>query len=271
MIDKPTFSSSLSIDIILTSISSPILSSSDGFSTWSQEISETWTKPSTPSATSTNAPKSSRLTTLPFTTSPTSWLFTNESNGLSSNCLRPREILFFSWFNFNILTSILSPTLSTSDGTSTLLQAMSETWSNPSSPFTSTKAPKSVSLATSPSITWPSSSSSHLSSSSPSRTSLRDKTNLFFLSSIETIFKSHVSPTNFLKFLTKYVATWLAGMNPWIPLTSAVRPPLLNPVTWPSTISSFSYFSNSSFQLFIPRTLLVDSDTFPSPSSSLIT
>ena len=83
---RPTFSSSVSMLIILTSISSPTLSSSDGFSTCSQEISETWTSPSTPSATSTKAPKSSKLTTLPVTTSPTSCWLTNASNGFSRSC-----------------------------------------------------------------------------------------------------------------------------------------------------------------------------------------
>ena len=60
-----------SISVILTLTAWPTDSSSSGLSTWCMAISDTCTRPSTPSVTETNAPKGTVLVTAPSTTSPT--------------------------------------------------------------------------------------------------------------------------------------------------------------------------------------------------------
>ena len=70
LIDKDNLWFSASVLKTLTSISWPSSNLSAGDATCSWAICETWTKPSTPGNTSTNAPKSVKRFTVPFKTVP---------------------------------------------------------------------------------------------------------------------------------------------------------------------------------------------------------
>ena len=59
--------------------------------------SEMWTSPSMPSSTSTNAPKSVRLRTLPLSREPTGYFSASCSQGFGSICFRPRLMRCASW------------------------------------------------------------------------------------------------------------------------------------------------------------------------------
>jgi len=107
-------------------------------------------RPSTPSSTSTNAPKSARRTTLTVR----SWsllYFPATSFQGSFSCLYPRLIRFLSMSTSRTTTLTSCPFRSTSLGCLILVQLRSPMWIRPSIPgSTSTKAPKSVTLVTTP-------------------------------------------------------------------------------------------------------------------------
>jgi len=123
---KPIFCSFSFIFIIFTSIISPIFSLSAGFFTGSNDISEIWIKPSTPSSNLTIAPKLNIFVTFPFTISPTFLFLMNVSQGFGKVSFKLNEILFFSLSKFIILTFTLSPTFITSDGWFILSQDRSD-------------------------------------------------------------------------------------------------------------------------------------------------
>ena len=71
--------------------------------------------PSTPSSTSTNAPKLVRLRTLPVTFVPAGYFLATSDHGFDSSWRVPREIFCSSRLISNTIASISSPTLSTSE------------------------------------------------------------------------------------------------------------------------------------------------------------
>ena len=137
----------------LAVITCPTLSTSDGLSTCSLEIWDTWRSASTPGSSSTNAPKSVIRATLPSTTLPTAYFSAAFAHGLLSGNFKLRAI--FSPLISLIRAFTLSPTLKTFFGFSTLPQDISEMWSRPSAPPRSINAPKSVTFLTTPSTVWP--------------------------------------------------------------------------------------------------------------------
>ena len=114
-----------------------------------------WTRPSTPSSSSTKAPKGTILTTLPVTTLPTAYFSAAVFQGSALRSLRDKEILPFSGLTSSTVTVTLSPTFNTSVTFLTLPQLISEMWIRPSTPPKSTKAPNSTIRLTVPSILSP--------------------------------------------------------------------------------------------------------------------
>ena len=88
-----------------------------------------------------NAPKVANETIFASTTEPTGYLFLRISHGLSSMFLKPSEIFFVSSSRALIVTSTVSPTLTTSDGCLILDHESSEICIIPSMPPRSTNAP----------------------------------------------------------------------------------------------------------------------------------
>src|ERR671911_219753 len=113
-------------------------------------------RPSTPSATSTNAPKETNLVTRPWICSPTLTRSTISCHGSFLVCLSPSEIRSRSRSTSSTLTSTSSPTSTTSLGWSTWFHESSEIWIRPSIPSRSTNAPKSTRFDTVPATTSPS-------------------------------------------------------------------------------------------------------------------
>src|SRR5690606_25389263 len=111
---------------------------------------ETWTRPSTPSMTETNAPNGTVLVTVPSTTSPTSYSREKTSHGSSRVSRMESEMRSRSRSTSSTLTVTSSPTLTTSDGWLTCCQDSSETWTSPSMPPRSTKAPNATTDETVP-------------------------------------------------------------------------------------------------------------------------
>src|SRR6266511_1472319 len=102
--------------------SSPFLSTSEGcLMRFVQDMSETCTRPSTPSSISTNAPKSVRLRTLPETESPTLYLARTPSQGSGSVSLSEREFGCESRFTSETIASTVSPGETTLAGFLTFL------------------------------------------------------------------------------------------------------------------------------------------------------
>src|SRR6476620_4545439 len=90
--DSRWFSASMLSTIASTT--SPFFSTSDGcLIRLLHDMSAMWIRPSISSSTSTNAPNSVRLRTLPWIFEPTGYLSARSCHGLVSTCLRPSEIL----------------------------------------------------------------------------------------------------------------------------------------------------------------------------------
>ncbi len=96
-----------------------------------------------PGSTSTNAPKEVRFRTGPVMWVPGGYLAGRESHGSSSVCFIPREIFCSSSSTRSTTHSISSPIDTSCEGCRTLrVQLISEMWTRPSTPFSSsTKAP----------------------------------------------------------------------------------------------------------------------------------
>ena len=95
------------------------------------------------SSTSTNAPNSVRLRTLPLMRVPTGYFSASSCQGLLSTCLRPSEMRRAVGSTPSTIASTVSPTLRIFDGCLTrLLHDISLTWIRPSTPGSSSmKAP----------------------------------------------------------------------------------------------------------------------------------
>ena len=81
-----------------------------------QLISETWTRPSMPGSSSTNAPYSVMLVTRPLNSPPTGYLAAAPSHGSLSSCFMPRLMRCVSRLMRMICTFTVSPMPSTSLG-----------------------------------------------------------------------------------------------------------------------------------------------------------
>ena len=124
-----------------TSIISPGLAIFVGDIFFFQLISETYTRPSTPSFSSTKIPYSVTFVTFPLTRLPTVNSLSTPSHGSFVSCFIPREIRFVSLLNFITITWTFCPIETTSEGWLTRLQAISALCNKPSIPPISTKAP----------------------------------------------------------------------------------------------------------------------------------
>ena len=206
-----------------------------------------WTKPSIPSPTWTKEPNGTNLVTRPYTSSPTWWAPANSCQGscwvaFSERLMRSRlRSTSSTW------TSISSPTATTEPGWSTCFQDNSETWTRPSMPPRSTKAPKLTTLDTTPLRTSPgrkswrnSSRCSFWVSSSQAR---RDRTTLLRFLSSSMILASTVVPMYGCRSRTRRNSTSEAGRKPRRPI-STMRPPLTTSMTEPETIPSPSLISS---------------------------
>src|SRR5579885_676959 len=143
LLERPMRFSRESTLITSASTVSPTLKSVPGLSTRSLASWETWMRPSTPSSSSTNTPKSVRLFTLPLTRLPTGWFARTSSQGLGSVCLRPSEMRWLTLSTSSTWTSTSWPTSRIFEGCVTrFVHDISETWISPSSPrSSSTNAP----------------------------------------------------------------------------------------------------------------------------------
>ena len=146
-------------------ISSPTVRTWAGFSILSWLIFELWTRPSTPGSNSTNAAKSLILTTFPKTTDPSGYFSLAFDHGSGVNSLMLKESFLASLSRSIILTSIISPLDKTSSTLLTCFHEIWDKWSKPSTPLTSTNAPKFVNLLTSPLTTSPTLNEAHAFSS----------------------------------------------------------------------------------------------------------
>ena len=137
----PRLKRSFSTSMLSTqaSTTSPFLNSSPGCLTrWVHEMSETCTRPSTPSSTPTNTPKSVTLRTMPLMTDPIGYLSSSTVQGFCSICFMPSAMRL-------ALGSMSSTTASTSCATSSsllgcltrLFQVISLTCTRPSTPCSS--------------------------------------------------------------------------------------------------------------------------------------
>ena len=168
------------------------------------------------------------------------------SNGVGKVSLIDKEIRSESFSTDLTLTLTASPTDTTSSGVWTCSWDNSETWTKPSTPPISMKAPKLVNRATLPSITSPSFKESNieafLASFSNCSTALRLKMTLLFSGSSSSTLIRIVWPSNTEKSSMKSVEIREAGTNPLWP-TSTTKPPLTTSVTSASITSSLSSFS----------------------------
>src|SRR5215813_5287360 len=127
---------SWSIDVMIASMSSPFFRTSEGcLIRLVQDMSETWTSPSTPSSISTNAPKSVRLRTLPETRLPIEYLETTLSQGSGKVSFKDSEMRRASGLTSETTASTTSPGETTLEGFFTFFdQDISETCTRPSTP-----------------------------------------------------------------------------------------------------------------------------------------
>ena len=105
---------------------------------------ETWTRPSMPGSISMKRPKSACRATALVKAEPGGILWARPSQGSFSSSFMEREIRFPSFSTFVTLTWTSCPTVSASLACATLRREISVTWTSPSTPPRSTKAPKSV-------------------------------------------------------------------------------------------------------------------------------
>ena len=150
---KLIFLSSALKSTTLAVTSCPTCNTSEGFSIWSLEIWETCNRASTPGSSSTKAPKSVILATLPVTTLPTAYLLSASFHGFVSSNFRLSAIFVPSISLIRAFT--WSPNLNTFLGFSTCPHDISEIWRSPSAPPRSINTPKSVTFLTVPSTTSP--------------------------------------------------------------------------------------------------------------------
>src|SRR5215210_7997124 len=259
-----------STSMMRASTSSPERTISSGVSTWCSASSEMWIRPSTPSATSTKAPKETSLVTRPGICYPTFTRSTISCHGSLRVCLRPSEILSRSRSTSRTLTSTSSPTSTTSLGWSTWFQESSLMWMSPSMPSRSTNAPKSTRFETVPSTISPSCSVVRMrwrsSLRSSSSTALRLKTTLLRLRLSSMTLHSKRSPKNASRLRTRRISTRLAGRNPRKPM-SRIRPPLTTSMTGPSTVRCSWCASSMRCHAFSKAARLAESMRRPSWSS----
>ena len=102
-----------------------------------------WTMPSRSGPRPTNRPNSVMLRISPSMTEPGGWASANTSQGLPCACLRPSEMRRFGSSTSRIITSTSWEVATILPGwTFFLVQLISETWTRPSTPgSSSTKAP----------------------------------------------------------------------------------------------------------------------------------
>ena len=117
-----------------------------------QAMSDMWTMPSTSPSRPMNRPNSVAFLTSPSTSVPTGCFSAKASHGLAWACLRPSEMRRFSSSTSSTDTSTSCEVETILPGwTFFLVQLISETWTRPSMPgSSSTKAPYSVMLVTRP-------------------------------------------------------------------------------------------------------------------------
>ncbi len=164
-------------------------------------------KPSTPSASSTNAPKAVIRATLPVTVAPTLKLLDATTHGSLFTSFKEREIFSLSLSALKTVTSTSCPTVKISDAFLTLDQASSEMCTKPSTPPKSMNAPKSTRRDTLPLTLLPSVSVaktlSLTSLDSCAANSLRDAITRLLEASTSMIWKSYSLPLKLDKSLTK--------------------------------------------------------------------
>src|SRR6476620_11687633 len=113
---------SASILSTIASTTSPFFRISDGcFMRLLHDMSEMWIRPSMSSSTSTNAPNSVRLRTLPLMRVPTGYFSASSCQGFCSTCFRPSEMRRAVASTPRTIASTLSPTFRIFDGCFTRL------------------------------------------------------------------------------------------------------------------------------------------------------
>ena len=117
-----------------------------------QAMSDMWTMPSTSPSRPMNRPNSVAFLTSPSTVEPTGCAAAKASHGFACACLRPSEMRRFSSSTSSTMTSTSCEVETILPGwTFFLVQLISETWTRPSMPgSSSTNAPYSVMLVTRP-------------------------------------------------------------------------------------------------------------------------
>ena len=108
-----------------------------------QDMSEMWTRPSMPSSSWTNAPKSVRFRTRPSILDPTGYLLSRSCHGSLSVLLRDSEIFSSALLTLRTFTSTMSPIPRILEGwRMCCVHDISEMWMRPSTPsLSSTNAP----------------------------------------------------------------------------------------------------------------------------------
>ena len=201
-----------------------------------------WTSPSIPGNTSTKPPKSVKRLTLPSITSPAASFCSTPSHGPGVVALSESDTRPASSSIARTLTSTSSPTDTTDLGETLRSWDNSVTWTSPSTPPRSMKAPKLVKRATLPVTTEPTSSlektSLRASAASASTTSRRERMKRFSAGSTSLILASNSWPTNCSVLRTKRVSIIEAGINPRRPSNSTESPPLTARVPLTVTTSS---------------------------------
>src|ERR687896_687077 len=95
----------------IASTLSPFFNTSEGcLMRLLQDMSEIWMRPSMSSSTSTKAPNSVRLRTLPTIFAPTGYFSASSCHGLLSTCLRPSEMRRAVASTPSTIASTVSPT-----------------------------------------------------------------------------------------------------------------------------------------------------------------
>ena len=135
-----------------TSMVAPTETTAATFSTRSSANSETCTRPSTPGATSTKAPKSAMRATVPWTIWPALWVLMKVASGSPLSCLIPSDARWLDASIDRTTTSTSCPSSKRVEGSGERCsQDRSLTCTSPSIPgATSTKIPKSVIERTGP-------------------------------------------------------------------------------------------------------------------------
>src|SRR5579885_2377722 len=189
------------------------------------------------------------LVTRPLNLAPAGYFSSTPSHGSASSCFMPSEIRCVSGLKRITWTLTFWPICSASDGWLMRRQAMSVTWSRPSTPPRSTKAPYSVMFLTTPLRIWPSlrlaTSSERCSARLSSSTARRDTTMLPRERSILRIWNGCCVPSSGVMSRTGRMSTWLPGRNATAPDRSTVKPPLTRPKMTPVTRSlAWKFFSS---------------------------